>query len=366
MNSIVQPIEQSISETSEAPALYIVKPGDTLSQIIAKYYDIHYQDPRYHKVQATLIHFNDTLTDPHVIHPGQLLWLVPLTKDDATAMCPVPVNANKPSAKPFDPTMIADSGLRQWLMPSGQTTYSEYAARMKRLMPSTSKEQEAFWALAWLDENYGVTSVAATAGFNAFGGLVSQAHNAFVVEVKHLVLQYYRGELTTNEYSYRRRKALEIYQRKIGPFERLLFKGKTAREAIRIDRTKALPATGKIDAHLERLGSMAKFASRGGLVLTAAGVGMGCYQIANANTQHKKNEIFVETVGSTVVGTGTGIALTLLFASNPVGWGVALVLGSAAAISSYAAGKGLVSWYNRDGEKIDFVGISGVNQLCKR
>ena len=160
---------------------------------------------------------------------------------------------------------------------------------MQRLMPTATKEQEAFWALAWLDENYGVTSVAATAGFNSFGGLVSQAHNAFIAEVRHIYHEYKRGALTENQYDYQRQKALKTYARKLGPFEKLLFKGQTAHEAIRINRSKALPATGAIDAHLDRLSGMAKMASRGGTVLAVTGVGVGCYQIANASTRQQKN-----------------------------------------------------------------------------
>ena len=369
MNSRVQPLEQAILPTDQAPLLYRVKPGDTLSGIIADHYGIHYQDSRYQDIQASLLHFNDTLTDPNVIHPNQLLWLMPLTPDNSMAMCPAPApafaSANKPASGKFDPSMIADSGLRHWLMPSGQTTYGEYAARMQRLMPTATKEQEAFWALAWLDENYGVTSVAATAGFNSFGGLVSQAHNAFIAEVKHLYHQYKRGELTKGAYDGRRAKALETYARKLGPFEKLLFKGQTAREAIRITRSKAMPATGVIDAHLERLSGMAKLASRGGTVLAVAGVGVGCYQIANANTRHKKNEIFAETVGGTLAGGAASVALGVILFSNPVGWGVALVLGSAAAIASYGAGKVSAAMYNSQLRQYDFVKTTGVDQLCR-
>ena len=97
---------------------------------------------------------------------------------------------------------------------------------MRRLMPTATKEQEAFWALAWLDENYGIASTTAAAGFNSFGGLISQAHNAFLVEVKHLYHQYKRGELTKGAYA-----------RKLGPFEKLIFKDQTVCEAIRITRS---------------------------------------------------------------------------------------------------------------------------------
>ncbi|OMH32080.1 hypothetical protein [Motiliproteus sp. MSK22-1] len=110
---------------------------------------------------------------------------------------------------------------------------------------------------------------------------------------------------------------------------------------------------------------MAKVASRGGTVLAVAGVGVGCYQIANANTRHKKNEIFAETVGGTIVGGVTGYALGVLLFSNPVGWGVALVLGTGAAIASYSAGKGTAAMYNNYLRQYDFVETTGVDKLCR-
>ena len=122
MNSQVQSIEQATLPINQAPMLYRVKPGDTLRSIIANHYGIHYQDSRYQDLQASLLHFNDTLTNPNLIHPNQLLWLMPLTPDNAMAMCPAPTPAEKPASGQFDPSMIVDNRLRDWLMPSGQTT----------------------------------------------------------------------------------------------------------------------------------------------------------------------------------------------------------------------------------------------------
>jgi len=109
-----------------------------------------------------------------------------------------------------------------------------------------------------------VTSTSAGSGINAFGGLVGQSNNAFIAEVKMLYSQKQQGILTTGQYQYRRQLALKKYAAKIGPFEKILFKGKTATEAIRISRTKALPATAKIDGHLGRLTSIANNLKYGG------------------------------------------------------------------------------------------------------
>ena len=210
-----------------------------------------------------------------------------------------------------------------------------------------------------------VTSTSAGSGINAFGGLVGQSNNAFIAEVKMLYSQKQQGILTSSQYQRARQKALAKYAAKIGPFEKILFKGKTVREAIRINRTKALPATAKIDSHLGRLTTIANNLKYGGHILTAAGLGMGCYNIAQTPSWHEKNEIFVETVMSASVGAITGLALTAYFIATPTGWVTALALGMGAAVGSLVAGKGFKALYTLSGQRVDFVTGSGIYKLCR-
>jgi len=56
----------------------------------------------------------------------------------------------------------------------------------------------------------------------------------------------------------------------------------------------------------------------GGIVLTGVGLTAACMQIANAQ---EKNEIFVETIASTIAGVGLGFAIGVFLISNPIGWG---------------------------------------------
>jgi F0F1-type ATP synthase assembly protein I len=86
---------------------------------------------------------------------------------------------------------------------------------------------------------------------------------------------------------------------------------------------------------------------------------------ANTENRHKKNEIFVETVAGTVVGAASTFGLTILLASNPVGWVVAIGLGAGAAYGSYKAGRKAASLYNEYGREIDLVSMSGVDKFCR-
>lgn len=75
-----------------------------------------------------------------------------------------------------------------------------------------------------------------------------------------------------------------------------------------------------------------------------------------ADTRHEKNEILVEIAGGVIYGA---ICSFVLF-SNPVGWGMALVLGASAAIGSYSVGKGASVIYNKYFKEVDFVAATGI------
>ena len=109
---------------------------------------------------------------------------------------------------------------------------------------------------------------------------------------------------------------------------------------------------------------MASYAKNGGLVLTAAGVGMGCYNMAQTTSHHEKNEILVETLSSSLVGVLSSAAIATLLISTPAGWVTTLVLGAGATLASYGAGKGSVFLYNRYLQSVDLVKISNVNVFC--
>jgi len=54
-----------------------------------------------------------------------------------------------------------------------------------------------------------------------------------------------------------------------------------------------------------------------------------------------------------------------LFVTTPTGWVTALALGIGAAVGSLAAGKGTKYMYNQYGRRIDLVGMTNTDQLCR-
>lgn len=144
-----------------------------------------------------------------------------------------------------------------------------------------------------------------------------------------------------------------------------MFKGKTSLQAVRINRLKTLPATVNIEHHAARLSRLSTLARGGGILLAGVGGYVGCQQIAATHNRQEKNEILVETVFSAVLGSAAGIAVTFALATNPVGWGLALILSTGASAAGYASGKGMRYLYDKQGQEIDLVSHLGVDSLCK-
>jgi len=77
----------------------------------------------------------------------------------------------------------------------------------------------------------------------------------------------------------------------------------------------------------------------------------------------------VETVAGTLAGVVGSWGVGLVLFTNPVGWGLAIVLGVGTAVAAYGRGKlvkaGYSDLHNRYGEKVDLVSTTGIDQLCK-
>jgi len=108
---------------------------------------------------------------------------------------------------------------------------------------------------------------------------------------------------------------------------------------------------------------MSKIASKGGIILSAAGLGVACHQVANAKTGYKKNEIMYESLGGLGFGTAYGVAVGILLISNPVGWAAALVIGAVGAGGSFLAGKGTAKIYTSLGEEADVAHFTTIDNL---
>jgi hypothetical protein len=225
-------------------------------------------------------------------------------------------------------------------------------------------EQRALWALAWAQHSNLLLAPGGVA-LGATSTLMSPGNLDLLRRIGDDYALYKRGQLTKGQYDHRRRAAIQAFASNVGPAERWLFQGARTQEAMRIARRGGVPYDHHMQQHLGHLRALSRLAGAGGIVLGGVGVTAACLQIAHALDAREKNEVFVETVASTVVGTGFGLVVGLVLISNPVGWGtaIALAIGSTA-ISSFA-GWGAKQFYTLSGARVDLVGGSGVSELCR-
>lgn len=351
--------QKTAYQNSYEPVFYYVKPGDTLSQIITSYYDIRYGTKEYDYALLQVLFNNKHITNPDSIQPRQVISLLPMTPRYGVSMCLEEDAAQQDFEVLRNKAMNNNSVMA--FRPNDSATQQFLSS-----IPSDPQERDMFWTLAWLQSNYDIllsTGAAATA--NVLGGLTGEQNSGLIKEVDKLYTQYQNKKLTKSQYDYKRRQVLKSYSQKVGPvFERAVFNGQTTQQAIRINRTKALPANANILKYAGRLNELAKLASKGGLILTGFGVVKGAHDMCQAETLKEKNEIFVETIGSSVVGTGLSLALGAFLVANPLFWGAVLVLGTAAAVGGYYAGKGAGALYNAYGDSINLVSLTRADAIC--
>ena len=324
---------------------YTVRPSDTFSQLIFTFYGFVPASPSYQGAKEHLLSLNPAIKNPDHIQIGQILRV---------AEYPPPSIFAGPNRPPHLLQSLQDPPLRDIL---GSQTFIT--------SPVHPLDRDTFWALSWLEHHGHWLTVPGGIALGATSNLMSPGNVSLVQQVADLYAKYQKNKLTKGQYDAQRKVLLNQFRQNVGPVERLLFGNQTTHQAIRIAKAGGIPATAHIAQHAQRLKTIASVGRVGGFVLTGLGMTAACMEIAHTQDKNKKNEIFVETVGSTIVGGAAGLAVGVFLASNPVGWGTALVLAVGSPVASYLAGK-LSAWtYTAWGSPVDFVNGTGLNQICR-
>lgn len=327
---------------------YRIKPGDNLTMIIGRFYGTGYSGAAYTARLTQILALNPHISNPDMIHAGTILRL--MTK-------PAPV---APAASILPPIAAAHR------LPLPVRPHVEPCRPGDLVLNAVPPQDELdFWMLSWMTENSNYLVVPGSIATGAFSNLLSPGNIGLIEEIGDLYGQRRAGAITRGQYDYQRAARLNQLSQNIGPMERLLFGDKTPREAIRIARGGGVPATHNITSHANRLRRLASYGKYGGYVLGGVGVAASCMQIGDTDDRQEKNEIFVETVMSTMAGAVAGVAIGVFLVSNPVGWGTALVLAAGSAASSYGAGRLARTAYSIHGNEVDFVSGMGIDTVCR-
>ena len=315
--------------------LYRVRAGDSLSRIIQRYHGSVTTQQR-NAIISQIQADNPAVTNPNRIFVNQMLQISISTQHNSTSSLPgatPTLNINKQLIKPL------------------QQVWQRATTQQKSLLSALSPVMLGAGAA-------GLTMVKRTFIANA----------PLLTEMVQNYEAYKAGDLSKGQYDYRRKKLLAKLKSRLGPLTRALNAARTQSEVLRISRTKGRVPTQNITQQIGRMDRLAKYTSRGGVVLSVVGLGIACYDIANTNDIQKKNEILVESVGGLAGGAffGFGAGVAILMMATPVGWVAALVVGVSGVVGGYASGKVFKALYDTHGRKVDIASATGVTSLCRK
>ena len=314
---------------------YRIKPGDSVIRIIESYYG-KLSHTRLSKLVQKVKREN-RLTDPDRIHPGQLLKI------------DVPVQYCAAPPSPYSP-------LNTEVQSQDDLWYDLINHNWK-----SATKAEKDWAMTLAPLFLGAGGAKLTMIDKTFS-----SNTPLLQDMVRNYEDYKAGELSKGQYDYRRGKLIGQFQSNLGPTTRVLNPTRRQSEVMRISRRKGQVPTEAINKQISRLQTASKVASKGGLVLSVAGLGLACHQIAHTDDRIEKNEILIESSAGFLGGVayGIGASITILALATPVGWVAGLAIGIGGAIVGYGSGQLAKKYYNARGEHIDFASIYKVDQMC--
>ncbi len=315
---------------------YRIKPGDNVTRIVESYYGK--LPPARLNALIQKIKRDNRLKDPDRVHPGQLLKI------------DVPVQYCAAPPKPYSP-------LNTEVLSQDDLWFDLINHNWK-----SATKAEKDWAITLAPLFLGAGGAKLTMIDKTFS-----SNTPLLLDMVRNYEAYKTGEISKGQYDYRRAKLVGQFQSNLGPTTQILNPTRPQSEVLRISRRKGQVPTEALKQQISRLQTASKVASKGGLVLSVAGLGLACHQIAHTEDRKEKNEILVESSAGFVAGFfyGVGASVVIIALATPVGWAAALAIGVGGAVIGYGSGQGAKYLYNIRGERLDFVSIARIDQICK-
>lgn len=350
---LIDQAEHAALHSNDMGTVYMIQPGDTLSEIISAHYNADVGSLEYNIAMNSAISFNDNIEEEDYIRAGEAIRLMPIPDVHSAGYCPAPEDFYKEkeiiTRHKLEPMRYHHSGYVRDMAPR-----------------DIGPEQDIYRMLARIEEHKGLLALGlANTGTEAFAHLTGPANVALAQQVGKLYEEYKLGNLTKGQYDGQRAKLLKQLSGNLGFLEKTVLGGKTAQQAFRISRFKSVPVTHNISAYASHLNTLSRLGSQGGGIILAGINGkIACDDISKTESREEKNEIFLDYAVSTTVGTVASYAFGVFLLTNPVGWTVALTVGAATAFGAIAAGKTAAYAYDKSGNKIDFVSGLGIDKIC--
>src|SRR5690554_6186491 len=200
---------------------YRIKPGDSLSAIMSRFYGVGSGSAAYTNHLNQILELNPHITNPDAIRAGALLRLIASPTPATAPPTPVPVPAPKATKPSSNQAFIP---YRMPTVPTPQKPVIPYTFALKDVPP---QDEDNFWMLSWLAENSNYLLIPGSTLLGAQENLLSPGNRQLIEEISDLYAQYKSNTLTKNQYDYQRKLRLDRLKKNIGPLERYLFGNQT-------------------------------------------------------------------------------------------------------------------------------------------
>ncbi|BET27634.1 hypothetical protein EV673_1692 [Limnobacter thiooxidans] len=336
------------------PAFYIPQPQHSLVDVIAHSYGIvPGQEPIFSTLLDYLLALNPTVKNPRMALGSQAPRTLDfISHDPDTILC-------------MNPTVVK-ARIRQVVNGGGEFALVDTA---RSFVPADPAERGVYEFLARLsNDTQHVTDFAGT-GLGVLGYLSGVQNRAVIGQLQQLNTERLAGKLSVRQYQLRQQDVLNNHLKKLGWMGRHMHGGQNAFNVLYQNRAVGVNPSPVFVKHAERMAKLSSFAKRGSVLLTGFGVAGTCGKIGSTQDIKKKNEVLwvdgIGLAGGLGGGLAGSIAVGLVLASGPVGWGVALVASAAGGYFAQEAGKVLgKKIYDQYGNSVDLVSASGIGQLC--
>lgn len=216
----------------------------------------------------------------------------------------------------------------------------------RQFVPADPAERGVYEFLARVSNDTEHVTDFAGVGLGVLGYLSGVQNRNVMGRLQQLNAERLAGKLSVRQFQLRQQEVLNEYLKKLGWMGRHMHGGQNAFNVLYQNRAVGVNPSPVFVKHAERMAKLSRFAKGGGVLLTGFGVVGACGKIGSTGSVQKKNEVLwvdgTGILGGAIGGAGAGVAIGLLVASGPVGWGVALV---ASAVGGYFAQEtGKANW----------------------
>ena len=336
------------------PAFYIPLPQHSLVDVIAHSYGIlPGQEPVFSVLLDYLLALNPTVKNPRMALGSQAPRTLDfISHDPQTILCMNPE--------------VVKARIRQVVNGGGEFAMIDIA---RNFVPADPVERGMYEFLARVsNDTQHVTDFAGT-GLGVLGYLSGVQNRNVMGRLQQLNVERLAGRLSVRQFQLRQQEVLNEYLKKLGWMGRHMHGGQDAFNVLYQNRAVGVNPSPVFVKHAERMAKLSRFAARGGVLLTGFAAVGACGKIGSTGSVQKKNEVLwvdgTGILGGAIGGAGAGVAIGLLVASGPVGWGFALVASAVGGYFAQETGKAIGKVvYDQYGHKLDLVSDTAIGRFC--